>query len=153
MASADLFAPHAMTPTAESFRGVVHTASADFHKVVEIMTVKKSGDTAIIADGRGDMARNQIREWIKSAVGDEFTELWVVYDMEGSLHTDVRNPKRRLAWSSANVETLFLLLPKSPSQRKVVARDHYTKSGEFTNFSRSYTGVEFLSGTWPRSRA
>ena len=97
-----------------------------------------------IADGRSDSARNQIRDWLKSAIGDDFLELWVVYEMETALGTDVRNPKRKNAWSAASIETLFVLLPHAiKGQRKVVARDLYTKSGESTNFSRSYTGVPF----------
>ena len=43
------------------------------------------------------------------------------------------------------MEVLFVLLPQSgkTGQRTLVDRDHFTKSGESTNFSRSYTGVPF----------
>ena len=64
--------------------------------------------------------------------------------METSLNTDVRNPKRKNAWSCANVEIIFALLPHvEKGQRKVVARDLFTKCGESTNFSRSYCGFPF----------
>ena len=67
-----------------------------------------------------------------------------MYDVESALHTDVRNPKRKLAWPGNHMETLFLVLPTATKgQRKVVERDLYTKAGEATNFSRSYTGVPF----------
>ena len=75
---------------------------------------------------------------------EDFIELWVIYNVETSMQQDVRNPKRKLAWSSQNMEVLFVKLPwKSKGQRKLVARDLFTKSGESTNFSRSYTGVPF----------
>ena len=42
------------------------------------------------------------------------------------------------------MEVPFVNLPwKSKGQRKLVALDLFTKSGETTNFSRSYTGVPF----------
>ena len=67
--------------------------------------------------------------------------------MEASLNTDVRNPKRKVAWSGANMETMFVALPSaSKGQRKVVARiADFAKSGEATNFSRTFTGVPFRS--------
>ena len=46
---------------------------------------------------------------VKSAVGDEFLELWVVYEMEVRLNTDARNPKRKVAGSGANMETIFVM--------------------------------------------
>ena len=65
--------------------------------------------------------------------------------MEKSLHTDVRNPKRKVAWSCANIEVVFALLGTSHkrSHLGIVSRDNFTKSGEVSNFSRSFTGVPF----------
>ena len=99
----------------------------------------------MVGDGRSDIARTQIREVLKEVTGDAFTELWVVYDMEQSLHTDVRNPKRKIAWSCANMEVVFALLERDnkPQHRILVNRDNFTKSGEVSNFSRSFTGVPF----------
>ena len=97
----------------------------------------------IVSDGRSDAARNQIRTYFTSTVGDgNYRELWVVYDMEASLKTDVRNPKRKVAWSGANVETLFVKLP-SKRRQTLVVRDAFNRSGESTNFCRSYSGVPF----------
>ena len=72
---------------------------------------------------------------------DDFVELWVIYDQETSMGKDVRNPKRKLPWSSQNMEVLFVKLPKS--RRKLVSRGLFNKCGESTNFSRSFTGVPF----------
>ena len=60
-----------------------------------MVAAKKAGDAVAIADGRSDSARNQIRDWLKSAIGDDVRELLVVYEMETALGTDVRNPKRK----------------------------------------------------------
>ena len=57
---------------------------------------------------------------------------------------DVCNPKRKKAWSGANMETIFVSLPaKKKGQRNLVARDLFNKCGESTNFTRSYSGVPF----------
>ena len=142
---AEMFPGHASMHSPKMFRGVIAGASPEFKELVKwVVTAKKQMDVVIISDGRSDVARRQIREVLNAAVGDEFVELWVLYDMETSLHTDVRNPKRKLAWSSSNMETLFALLPHAhKGQRAVVPRDLFTKSGESTNFSRSYSGVPF----------
>ena len=142
---AELFPFHSQLHGPDTFRGIPTTCSPEFQHLINwVITAKQQADVVIIADGRSDMARDQIRTALKSAVDDDFTELWVLYNMETSLSTDVRNPKRKVAWSSANMETLFALLPAvAKGQRKMVARDLFTKSGESTNFSRSYSGVPF----------
>ena len=129
----------------ETFRGVPGNAAPEFKEVMKwFITARKRKDVVLISDGRSDSMRNSIREVVKSAIGDEFTELWLVYDMERSLNTDVRDPKRKNAWSGANLEIIFALLPHmEKGQRKVIARDLFTKCGESTNFSRSYSGVPF----------
>ena len=45
------------------------------------LEAKPSADAVLITDGRSEGMRSAIREMVKSAVGDEFIELWVVYDM------------------------------------------------------------------------
>jgi hypothetical protein len=46
--------------------------------------------------------------------------------METSLNTDVRNPKRKVAWTSDNMETLFGMLPAARrGGGKVVSRDEH----------------------------
>ena len=72
----------------------------------------------------------------------DFIELWVLFHGETSFGVDVRIPERKNAWSSNNMETLFVKLPEAnKGQRKVVARASFTKCGESTNFSRTYTAV------------
>ena len=146
LACAEQFPAHSSSHGPESFRGVPLQCSPEFTELVEWLTkAKHTADVVVIADGRSEIVRNSIRKTSQSAYGDDFLELWVVFDMETLLNTDVRNPKRKLAWSGANVETIFAMPPASGKggrkTRKIVARDAYTKSGESTNFSRSYTGV------------
>ena len=63
LVSAELFPLHASTHSEQSFRGVVQSASPEFHEALNwIVTAKQAEDVAIISDGRGDAARNQIRD-------------------------------------------------------------------------------------------
>ena len=111
-----------------------------------LIQVKRDEDVLVVSDGRSDGARKQIRSLLSSELGDNyFMELWVVYDMETSLKSDVRNPKRKVAWSSANVEALFVTVPSHGCKQQLVARDNFNKCGECTNFCRSYSGVSFRS--------
>ena len=85
--------------------------------------------------------RTAIRKVFEES-GVEFIEVWVLFDGETSFGVDVRNPKRENVCSSNNVGTLFVKLPEAnKGQRKVVARASFTKCGESTNFSGTYTGV------------
>lgn len=145
LACAELFPGHSSTHSNDIFRGVITGCTAEFNELVKWMvTAKQQTDVVVIADGRSEVARKQIRNLLTSIVSDDFVELWVIYDMETKLHTDVRNPKRKLAWSSSNMEVMFALLPRvTKGQRAVIARDQFTKCGESTNFSRSYSGVPF----------
>ena len=144
---AELFPGHALTHTSETFRGLIGSISSDFKELIKIVAARPSGDdVAIISDGRSERARREIRSCLISAAGeDAFTELWVVYDMETSLRQDVRNPKRKIAWTAPSLETLFVVFSgdKTKTAFSIVDRDLFTKSGESTNFSRSYTGVPF----------
>ena len=76
-----------------------------------MITARQRTDVVVVADGRSEIVRKTIRETFKSAVGDDFTELWLVFAVETQLSSDVRNPKRKVAWSAANMEVLFVLLP------------------------------------------
>ena len=144
---AELFPPHNYIAGPDAHRGVAALAKPEFKAMIQwMLTAKRGSDVIAIADGRSDYTRNKIREILTSAVGEEFIEAWVTYDMETSLNTDPRNPKRKLAWSGANMETLFLCLPdkgRLGGQIHLVARDVYTHSGESTNFCRTYTGVPY----------
>jgi len=108
---------------------------------------KQAKDVLCVADGRNEKARKAIREVLSSsAVSDSVIEVWVIYEVEGNLATDVRNPKRKRPWSGANMEVLFVALPK-PSTRakgKLIPRESFcTGGGEVTNFCRTYTRVPF----------
>ena len=48
-------------------------------------------------------------------------------------------------WSCASMEVVFALLDTSHKRNNfcIVNRDSFTKSGEVSNFSRSFTGVPF----------
>ena len=103
---------HASIHAPDMFRGVPRSPSSEFKALVAFaLSAKQSADVVLITDGRSDGMRSAIREMVKSVVGDEFLELWVVYDMEVRLNADVRNPKRKVAWSGANMETMFVAPP------------------------------------------
>ena len=70
-------------------------------------------------------------------------ELWVVYEGESCLGRDPRNPKRKLAWSGTHNEIRFVSRPSAiMGQRKIVSHEVFTKCGESTNYSKSYTVVQ-----------
>lgn len=142
VASAELFGPHNKTHDPDSFRGMIGGISTEFREVVKWLSSCKAGnDVVLVTDGRSDEMRKDLRKLFEPLSP---TELWTIYDMEGSLNTDVRNPKRKVAWSCANMESVFAFLPlDNKSKNKLVARDTFTKCGESTNFSRSYSGVPF----------
>ena len=69
--------------------------------------------------------------------------LWVVYEGESCLGRDPRNPKRKLAWSGTHNEIRFVSRPSAiMGQRKIVSHEVFTKCGESTNYSKSYTVVQ-----------
>ena len=121
----ELFPIMLLNHSPDAFRGQVTQNSREFPDTLKwIIQAKSRGDSVAIGDGRSDLMRNKIRGWLQDAVGDDFLELWIVYDMETALNTDVRNPKRKLAWCGENMETVFTILPSvSKGQRKLVARD------------------------------
>ncbi len=143
--SSDLFPKHADVHSEECFRGAPNTCASEFKALVSwALTSKQHEDVILIADGRSACTRTAIREKLPSAIGDEFIELWVVYDMDTKLHTDVRHPKRTHAWSCANMDSLLAVLPSvTKGQRKVTPRDTFTNRGESTSLCRSGTGVPF----------
>ena len=127
------------------FRGVITGCAAEFKDLVKMLVtgVLNDDDVVLVSDGRSESARSQIRSLLTTVLGDNLCmELWVIYDMGATLKQDVRNPKRKVAWSSANVETLFVTLPPKRKQQ-LVARDTFNKCGDSTNFCRSYSGVPF----------
>ena len=143
---AELFLGHEAIFNRETFRGILPSCSSFFKELVKVLLVgAQRDDIVLVSDGRSESIRKDIRNIFQTQLREEeFIELWVIYSLETSLRQDVRNPKRKLAWSSHNMETLFVKLPlKAKGQRKLVARDRFTKCGESTNFSRSYTGVPF----------
>ena len=140
---AELFPDHAILSTCDTFRGIPIFCSTYFKETVKLLLViAEDDDVVIVSDGRSDLIQRELRSIFRTMAGpDDFVELWVIYDQETSMGKDVRNPKRKLPWSSQNMEVLFVKLPKS--RRKLVSRGLFNKCGESTNFSRSFTGVPF----------
>ena len=143
---AELYLGHEEKWNRDTFRGILPSCSSFFKDLVKVLLgAGQRDDIVIVSDGRSESIRRDVRALFMAQLAeDEFIELWVIYDLETSMRQDVRNPKRKLAWSSHNMEVLFVKLPrKAKGQRKLVSRDLFTKCGESTNFSRSYTGVPF----------
>ena len=119
LCSAELFLGHSYLHNPEVFRGVITGCAPEFKEMVKwLVTAKQNQDVVVVTDGRSEVARKQIRELLTSVVGDDFLELWVVYDMELTLHKDVRNPKRKIAWSGANMEVLFVIKQKKSRKQR-----------------------------------
>ena len=143
---AELFPGHEKIMNPETFRGLIPRCSEEFKDLVKILLkAAQKDDVVIVSDGRSYVVQKEIRAvFTEHCQEDEWMEIWVIYDLETTMRQDVRNPKRKLAWGSHSCEILFVRLPrKTKGQRKLVPRDMYTKCGESTNFSRSYSGVAF----------
>ena len=147
LACVELFPQHSGVHGEETFRGIPQQLSTEFKNLMQwLASTKTENDIVGIADGRSEVVRNEVRQIMKTAFGDETMELWITYSMETSLKSDLRNPKRKLAWSCDNMEKIFAAPPTAGvggTRRRLVPRDHYTKSGESTNFCKSYTGVDW----------
>ena len=146
LCGAELFSGHYIKATPEAFRGCFSAVGEPFKILVEVLArAKGDNDVVVVGDGRDETARKAIREVLAKVDMDSAKEVWVVYEMEGSIAKDIRLPKRKLPFSSDNLETLFVVLQhkRNGKRRKLVSRDLFAKSGEATNFSRSYTGVPF----------
>ena len=103
----------------------------------------KKEDSFYMGTGRSDIVTDTLRGKLKSAVGDDFIEVWVIYSLELNLSTDVRNPKRKSAWSAANTETVFALLPKAGKggkPRKLVPAVNLPKPAKHRIFARLTRG-------------
>ena len=136
---AELFPDHAIL-TCDTFRGIPPYCGSYFKETVKLLLVlAEDDDVVIVSDGRSDVIQGELRSIFRTMAGpDDFVELWVIYDQHGK---DVRNPKRKLPWSSQNMESLFVKLPKN--RHKLVSRGLFNNCGESTNCSRSFTGVPF----------
>ena len=113
-------------------------------------------DIVVVADGRSECARREIRKEFESHLEYDFLERWIIYEGEACLSQDLRNVKRKIAWGgTCHNEVLFVSLPSATKgQRKIIKREAFTKCGESTNYSRSYTGVQHRTfDTIPRLTA
>ena len=110
---AELFLGHEAQQTSETFRGLLSSFTADFKELVtRVIQRSERDDVVIVSDGRSEEIRKTIRGIFTVILGvDDVRELWVIYNLETSMRQDVRNPKRKLAWSGNNIETLFVKLP------------------------------------------
>ena len=129
-AQAALFPEHENRHNDEMFRGSAQNMCSEFKTATAwMMSVRRDVDVVIVSDGRGDGIRNKIRKEFESRE-IAFVELWVIYESETAFGVDVRHPKRKLAWSGSNMETLFVILPGSDRRvRALVKRDTFNKCG------------------------
>ena len=142
--SAELFPGHALQHTPDTFRGVIGGIDKEFKQALAWMfKARTPTDIVVVSDGRSESARRQIRKEFETEFEQGFTELWLIYEGESALGRDPRNPKRKLAWSGVHNEVLFASLSSATKgQRKCVSREVFTRCGESTNYSKSYTGIQ-----------
>ena len=125
---AELFPGHESTQNSETFRGLLPDCSSQFIDMVTLLlTTSGPDDAVIVADGRSAVIQEKLRALFASTLDvNDYMKIWVVYELETCLWQDVRNPKRKLAWSGENIEILYVELPrKAKGQRKLVPRDSY----------------------------
>ena len=67
-----MFPGHAVTQTQEMFRSIVAACSEGFTEIVKFLTTAMDKtDVFVIADGRSEVARTEIRELLASLVGGD----------------------------------------------------------------------------------
>ena len=101
----------------------------------------------VVTDGRSSEVSAAMRAWHNIAAKDpkRAFDIWITYDMPAS---DLRNPRRQVAWSSRNRETWYIILPVQKRYLKKKMRTVGRGSGESSTFHSTYTGVPLrpLSG-------
>ena len=77
---AELFPGHSKLANNDTFRGIPMQCSDDFQNLVDwVSRNKKEEDAVYMGAGRSDVVTDTLRNKFKSADGDDFIEVWVVY--------------------------------------------------------------------------
>ena len=109
IACAELFPAHGNANGEELWRGVAQGMANESKLFAHrMLTFERPTGVVVIFDGRGKQLRTEIRT-MPVEQKTEFIELWIVYDGELQFASDVRNPRRKLAWGGAHMEMLFVV--------------------------------------------
>lgn len=108
-----------------------------------IKSVRKPEDAIIVCDGRFPQVR-RFFDMELSELGQRFlVEHWNIY--EKPLALDPRYPKRELAFSNCNRETVMVYRPVHKKKNKAVTRTSFNACGEKSSFDLTYTKVPLRS--------
>ena len=117
--------------------------SDEMTQVLKWLTPHKDNQTLVILfDGRSKSSRRAFEDWLAEHYpdGHKQADLWITY--AGMTADDPREPKRRVAFSDNNRETVFVGLPIAKTTMKAKQRSLFTACGEVSTYSQTYSGVQ-----------
>ena len=113
-----------------------------------VLSARKPDDAIIIFDGRFSQVRlfflNELNK-----LGQQFNiEMWIIYDSPDS---DIRYPKRHLAFSNCNREVILVYRPVHKKATKANARHEFNALGETSTHCLTYSKVTLRTlGEYPK---
>ncbi len=119
-----------------------------------IKSRRQKDDAIIVCDGRSPDVRRLVDNWMETELRlatdgagaeDRLVSAWVIYDLATVADGDPRMPKKKLAWSCPNRETVSIWLPCAREFMKAQPRDVYTVCGEDSTHNLTYSGVAVRS--------
>ena len=103
-----------------------------------VLSVRRPSDSIIVFDGRFANVRRFFDAELAKLGQDKVLDMWVIYDMP---QDDPRYPKRQLAWSNSNRETILVYHPVRKSAKTRNLRQSFNICGEKSTYDLTYTGV------------
>ena len=141
---ADTFNMSHMTVT-ENLHRVPVPVTPDVGLVLGWLGMHGKGDNIVIMmlDGRSRTCRRKLESFVEDHFCDStrHAEIWITYS--GSPQgTDLREAKRKVAFSDTKQEVLLAGFPVSKTKLKSKDRSHYTACGEHTTHHLTYSSVQ-----------
>ena len=141
--SADLF-PGCMASGLKDFR-----LPAKFFQEMEVpaalkalwswvLSVRRPNDSIIVFDGRFANVRRFFDTELAKLGQNNVMDMWVIYDMP---QEDPRYPRRQLAFSNCNRETILVYHPVHKNSKTRNLRQSFNVCGEKSTFDMTYSGV------------
>ena len=97
----------------------------------------------MVSDGRNKDIRRKLETWFDKCFPDESrgVELWITYGAKGPSADQVRGPRRKVAFSANNRETLWVGLPEAKVKVKSKSRHGFGACGEDSTHNVTYSNV------------
>ena len=104
-----------------------------------VLSSRKPNDSNIVFDGRFPQVRRYFDTELGKLEQPSFVfDMWVIYKTP---EDDVRYPKRQLAFSNPNRETILVYHPVAKNKKACNARFAFNACGEKSSFDLTYSGV------------